>query len=114
MKTIATIVIFMIASMATALGQEIITKNYELTDYNSIEVTSAIDVKLVANNKEGVSVRCDERLLPAIKIEQNGHKLEIGLNWKELRKITGKRRIRNISINNNKVKINGMQLTNCT
>ncbi len=108
MKTIANILIFVIASMVTAFGQEITTKEYQLSDYNSIEVTSSVDVKLVANSKEGVSVRCDERLQPAIKIKQNGHKLQIGLNWEELKKITGKRRIRNISIHNNKVKINGM------
>ncbi len=108
MKTIANILIFMVASIATAFGQEITTKEYQLTDYNSIEVTSSVDVKLVSNGKEGVSVRCDERLQPAIKIKQNGHKLQIGLNWEELKKITGKRRIRNVSINNNKVKINGM------
>lgn len=108
MKTIVNIVILVAVSMATALGQKIKTKEYQLTNYDKIEVTNAIDVKLVANGKEGVSVRCDERLLPAIKVEKHGSRVEIGLDWDELKEITGKRRMRNVSINNEQVKINGI------
>ncbi|MBS9768713.1 MAG: hypothetical protein KGV44_14415, partial [Flavobacteriaceae bacterium] len=34
--------------------------------------------------------------------------MSIGLDWKVLRKITGRRWSQSISINNNKLKINGM------
>ncbi len=108
MKTIVNIVIFLVVSIATAFGQEIKTKEYQLADYDRIEVTSSIDAKLVANGKEGVSVRCDERLLPAIKVKQNGSKLEIGMDWEKIKEITGKRRHQMISINKDRVKINGM------
>ncbi len=108
MKTIINIVILVAVSMATALGQEIKTKEYSLTNYDKIEVTNSIDVKLVADGKEGVSVTCDERLLPAIRVEKNGSKLEIGLDWKKLKELTGRRRNQSISIDEDRVKINGM------
>ncbi len=108
MKTIVNIVIFVAISMATALGQSIKTKEHQLSNYDKIEVTNSINVKLVASGKEGVSVRCDERLIPAIKVEKYGSRLEIGIDWEELKKITGKRRNRSISISNDQVKINGV------
>ncbi len=101
------IAVFVILITATAFGQGIKTKRYDLTNYNKIKVSSSIDVKLVANEQEGVSVSCDERLLPAIKVEKEGRKLNIGLDWKILKKICGNRRNQSVSITKNKIKING-------
>ncbi len=44
MKTIVNIVILVAISIATVFGQEIKTKEYQLANYNKIEVTNSIDV----------------------------------------------------------------------
>lgn len=108
MKNIIKIAILLVISSVVALGQEVKVKNYDVANYDKIEVRNSVDVKLVANGKEGVTVECDERLWPAIKVEQHGSKLEIGLDWDKLKKITGHRRTRSVSIGKNKVKINGI------
>ncbi|PID95108.1 MAG: hypothetical protein CSA95_01100 [Bacteroidetes bacterium] len=109
MKTIRIKMAVLAVLMATVVcGQEITTQHYEVAGYDNIEVSSAIDVRLVADGKEGVTVSCDERLLPAIIIEQRGNKLEIGVDWKKLHWITGRKRDRHISIHKNRVEINGM------
>ncbi len=100
--------IVVVASIATAFGQEITTKTFDLADYDRIEVESAIDVKLLANGTEGVSVECDERLIPAIKVVKNGNSLKLSLDWKKLKKITGKYWRQNVRISEDKVRINGM------
>ncbi len=109
MKIIVNIVIFVTISVATVLGQEIKTKEFLLTNYNKIEVRNSIDVKLVTREKEGVLVTCDERLLPAILVEQRNETLKIGLDNKQLKKITGRKRNHNIYISKKHMKINGLK-----
>lgn len=108
MKTIISITVFLWVSISVLWGQEIKTKIVDVENYNRIEVSSSLDVELIADGKEGVSIRCDEWLLPAIKVIKSGTLLEIGLDRKILKKITGRRWIKNVSISKDKVKINGM------
>ncbi len=108
MKKIINMAVMLMIITVTAFGQTVKTKNYDIVNYNKIKVSNSIDVKLVADRQEGVSVSCDERLLPAIKIEKNDEELNIGLDWDILKKITGNRRNRSISINEHRVKINGV------
>ncbi len=108
MKKMVNIAVMLMIITVTAFGQTVKTKNYDIVNYNKIEVSNSIDVKLVADEQEGVLVSCDERLLPAIKIEKNDEELNIGLDWDILKKITGNRRNRSVSINEHQVKINGV------
>ncbi len=92
-------------------SQRMATKNYDIQNYNAISVGNALDVKLIPDGSEGATVKCDERLLPAIGIYTKGGLLDISLDWKAVDKICGKsfwgRNNRNISISKNKVRING-------
>ncbi len=95
----------------TGFSQKMAAKNYDIKDYESINVGSALDVRLIPDGKEGVTVQCDERLLPAVAVHQEGDVLDIRLDWKAIDRICGRgffgRNSRNISISKNKVKING-------
>lgn len=108
MKRILKIAIVLLMSSTIVLGQKVKTKKYAVANYDKIEVRNSVDVRLVANGKEGVSVECDECLLPALKVVQRGSQLEIGLDWKMLQKICGKRTSRSISMGKNRVRINGI------
>ncbi len=87
MKRILNIAFFIVAITATVFSQEIQTKHYDFKDYDKIEVNNSIYVKLIANNKEGVSVSCDNRLMPAMQVKKMGNKLSISMDWDKVKKI---------------------------
>ncbi len=108
-RTINT-VILLLAMTATIFGQKVQTKTYKISDYSKIEVKNSIDVELVAGDKEGVAVTCDSRLFPALDIEKNLFgTLEIRFDWDKVKKIVGKRRLKNTIINKERVEINGIK-----
>ncbi len=103
------LMLFLTAQMGWS--QQIATKNYPVRNYSSISARNALDVILIPDGTEGVSVKCDNRLLPAIAIEKRGHLLDIGFDWDIIDKICKRsffgRNNRNIQIGKNSVKING-------
>lgn len=107
MRTILNAIVILLLNL-TAWSQEIKTKEFHVSNYSKINVTNSLDVTLIPSDKEGVSVSCDERLLPAIKVVKKTNTLEIGLDWKEVRKIVGSRRTRSVSISKERIKINGI------
>lgn len=108
MKTILSILVSIIFGVSTVYGQKLVTKEFAVKNYDKIEVRNSLDVKLVADGRESVSVRCDERLLPAIEIKTQGEILKIGFNWAKIKEITGRKRNRSISISKDRIKINGI------
>ncbi len=108
MKKIVSFAILLAIQISVLYGQKISQKEYKLSDYSKIKVSSSLDVKLVASDKEGVTLKCDERLIPGIKIEKSGQVLEIGLDWDKLDDIAGSSFFnRSVNISKDKVKING-------
>lgn len=108
MKTTVNIFLAVVLSLSIAWGQKIETKDFNIKGFSKIKVSNALDVRLIADDSESVHVKCDNRLIPAIKVEKNNNTLEIAFDWDKIREITGRRRNRSISINDNSVKINGM------
>lgn len=108
MKKIVSIAIALFIGIV-AWGQEIVETQYDVANYNKIKVSSIVNVRIVAGDKEGVIVKCDERLVPAMKIEKDAEVLEIGLNNDKLKEIAGSRFFGGTSISRGKdyIKING-------
>ncbi len=106
MKRTLNTVILIVAIAATVFSQEIQTKHYDFKDYNRIEVSNSLYVKLIANNKEGVSVSCDKLLLPAMIVKKAGKKLSISIDWDKIKKIVKKRKLKYVIIDEDRVIIN--------
>ncbi len=109
MKRILNTAIFLVVIAATLFGQDTKTKHYDLTNYDEIEVSNSLNVKVVQNGKEGITVKCDSKLLPAILVDKIGNKIKIGIDWDEIEEICGTSFFsnRSISVHKNYVKING-------
>lgn len=108
MRMFVSLLVSVLFSVATVYGQKLETKDFNVRDYDKIVVQNAIDVKLIPDGREGVSVRCDSRLLPAVYVLSRGNKLKIGLDWELLQEITGSRRNRTVSFSKERIEINGM------
>ncbi len=111
MKTRLLLIAGLLLTAHIGFSQRMATKSYDIKNYKAISVGNALDVKLIPDGKEGITIKCDERLIPAIDIYKKGNLVDISLNWKAIDKICGKRLFgrnnRNISIGKNRVKING-------
>ncbi len=109
MKRILSISVIVLVNIYVIFAQNQKVKEFNLRNYTGIEVSNSLDVKLIQDGTESVSVKCDERLLPAIKIEKNGGILSCGFDWDKIDKICGKGFFNNrcICMQNNCIKING-------
>ncbi|KIA91310.1 hypothetical protein OC25_22010 [Pedobacter kyungheensis] len=85
MKTLtqSAIILFVIVSSYMARAQE--TKNVAVKNFNSIDISSGIDLYLTQGGNEGVSIQSDSETLKNIVVEQNGANVNIkfkdGINW---------------------------------
>lgn len=75
--------LFILISSYVAKAQE--SKNYPVKNFNSIGVSSGIDLYLTQGGSESVSVKSDEETLKDIIVEQSGGNITIkfkdGINW---------------------------------
>ncbi|PID94604.1 MAG: hypothetical protein CSA95_02510 [Bacteroidetes bacterium] len=106
MKRVLHIAIFTLLIAATVFSQEIQTEHYDFKDYDKIEVNNSIYVTLVARNQEGVSVSCDDRLMPAMQVKKMGDKLSISIDWDKVERIVEKQENSEIIINDDRIIIN--------
>ncbi|SES10634.1 head GIN domain-containing protein [Pedobacter rhizosphaerae] len=83
-----TAIFFIIISSYVAKAQE--TKNVAVRNFNSIAVSSGIDLYLIQGGSESVSINSDAETLKSIVVEQSGSNLTIkfkdGINWSGLLK----------------------------
>ncbi len=85
MKTLtkSATILFVIVSSYMAKAQE--TKNVAVKNFNSIGISSGIDLYLTQSGNEGVSIQSDSETLKNIVVEQNGTNVNIkfkdGINW---------------------------------
>lgn len=106
MKRILSTTVLLLLIAATVLGQEIETKNYNFSNYDKIKVSNSLNVRLIADNSEGVSVTCDNRLLPAMRVKQSGSKVSISIDWDKVKKIVKSRKVSKVNIDEDIVIIN--------
>jgi hypothetical protein len=75
--------LFMVISSYVAKAQE--TKNVVVKNFNSIGVSSGIDLYLTQGNSESLNIKSDAETLKDIVVEQNGGNLTIkfkdGIKW---------------------------------
>ncbi len=109
MKKILSISVILVVNFYMLFAQNQKVKEFNLRNYDGIEVHNSLDVRLIQDGTESISVKCDERLLPAIKVEKNGSLLSFGFDWDEIDKICGTSFFnnRNINVNDKFIKING-------
>ncbi len=100
-------VLFFVLTLCTGIlfGQKITTKNYPLTNYNSISLIAPLDIELKQSSQEGITITCDERLHSSILLQNDNKELKILFNWNELGRLTGSKH-KNISINKKNISIN--------
>lgn len=82
----STALLLIIGSSYMAKAQE--SKNYPVKNFNSIGVSSGIDLYLTQGGSEAVTIKSDEKTLEDIVVEQNGSNINIkfrdGINWSGL------------------------------
>ncbi|WP_293304224.1 head GIN domain-containing protein [Pedobacter sp. UBA5917] len=75
--------LFIVVTSYMSKAQE--TKNYSVKNFNSIGVSSGIDLYLTQGNSESVSIKSDAETLKDIVVEQNGENINIkfkdGFKW---------------------------------
>lgn len=85
MKTLikSSVFLFMVVTSYMSKAQE--TKNYSVKNFNSIGVSSGIDLYLTQGNSESVSIKSDAETLKDVVVEQNGENINIkfkdGFKW---------------------------------
>jgi len=76
-------VLFLMLTSYIAKAQE--TKNFTAKNFNSIGVSSGIDLYLTQGSSESVSIKSDSETLKDIVVEQSGNNVTIkfkdGINW---------------------------------
>ena len=79
----STAVLFLMLTSYIAKAQE--TKNFTTKNFNSIGVSSGIDLYLTQGSSESVSIKSDSETLKDIVVEQSGNNVTIkfkdGINW---------------------------------
>jgi hypothetical protein len=58
-----------------------VSKNFDLTEFNKVEIGSAFEVELVPSDTWSISITAQETLFDHINVTKSGDKLEINLNW---------------------------------
>lgn len=75
--------LFIVAGSLIAKAQD--AKNFPVKNFNSIGVSSGIDLYLTQGSSEAVTIKSDAETLKDIIVEQNGNSLNIkfkdGINW---------------------------------
>ena len=75
--------LFIIASSYMAKAQE--SKSYTVKNFNSIGISSGIDLYLTQGGSEAVTIKSDEKTLEDIVVEQKGNNINIkfkdGISW---------------------------------
>ena len=75
--------LFIIASSYMAKAQE--SKSYTVKNFNSIGISSGIDLYLTQGGSEAVTIKSDEKTLEDIVVEQKGNSINIkfkdGISW---------------------------------
>ncbi|WP_231427748.1 head GIN domain-containing protein [Pedobacter sp. Leaf250] len=75
--------LFIIVSSYMANAQE--SKNYPVKNFNSVGISSGIDLYLTQGGSEAVTIKSDSETLKDIVVEQNGTNINIkfkdGINW---------------------------------
>jgi hypothetical protein len=56
-------------------------RNYDLTGFSKIDVSSAFEVEIVQSSSWGISISAQEKLFDHINVTKNGDTLEINLKW---------------------------------
>ncbi|WP_293786258.1 head GIN domain-containing protein [uncultured Pedobacter sp.] len=76
-------ILFIVAISYMAKAQE--TKSFTVKNFNSVGVSSGIDLYLTQGSSESVSIKSDSETLQDIVVEQNGSSITIkfkdGINW---------------------------------
>jgi len=76
-------ILFIVAASYIAKAQE--TKSFTVKNFNSIGVSSGIDLYLTQGGSESVNVKADSEILKDIVVEQSGSnvtlKFKDGINW---------------------------------
>lgn len=76
-------ILFIVAASYIAKAQE--TKSFTVKNFNSIGVSSGIDLYLTQGGSESVNVKADSEILKDIVVEQSGSNVTIkfkdGINW---------------------------------
>ncbi|WP_412467375.1 head GIN domain-containing protein [Pedobacter sp. KLB.chiD] len=76
-------IFFLVASSYMTKAQE--TKSFTAKNFNSIGVSSGIDLYLTQGNSENINIKSDSGTLKDIVVEQNGSSITIkfkdGINW---------------------------------
>lgn len=106
MKAVVISIVCLMISINLSFGQEVITKKFERSNYDRVKLSCPIDLKIVADGKEGVAVKCDERLINAFEIENTDGELTINFDTKALKHKNFKRG--NFQLGDNKTMINGI------
>jgi hypothetical protein len=57
------------------------SKNYDLTDFSKIDVSSAFEVEIVPSSSWSISITAQEKLFDHINVNKNGDTVEINLKW---------------------------------
>lgn len=103
------IAIIFLVNISMMFSQEIEEKIFNVKSYNGVEVRNSVYVTLIQDGTEKVVAKCNNRLLPAIKVEKIEGTLKIGFDWKIVDKICEKGFFNNrsIIIKDDYIKING-------
>lgn len=106
MKIVAVNILCLIIGMNLSLGQKVVNREFDYSNYNKVRLECPIDLEIVADEKEGLSVKCDERLIKAFVIKNINNELIINFNPKVLKSKIFSRA--NYQFGENKTKINGI------
>jgi len=77
MKLFAKSSLFLLLSLSGFITKAQDTKNFPVKNFNSIGVSSGIDLYLTQGGSESVSIKSDEETLKNIVVEQNGNNINI-------------------------------------
>lgn len=60
-------------------SNKLITKNYDLTDFDCIDASSAFEIELIQSDEFSVKLECNENLEEYVEIIKNDNCIEIGM-----------------------------------
>lgn len=69
-------------SQAVVGSGKLVTKNFEFTDFQSVDVSSTFQADISQSDTFSVSITADDNLLDYIKVDKNGTKLSIRFDYR--------------------------------
>lgn len=75
--------LIVLSFISNVFAQEIITKTFNVKNFNKISTSNGVNVKLIVDGSEKVIVKCEDFAMEHVVVDVSGDELELSINTKE-------------------------------